>query len=192
MSRASQSARHSFKKMAGCSRRGVAARRSNFDGSCGKQARRPKDRSAGRKCPGSTALKMGRRVEISSCRHQGTLRGVGAGRPARYRRRRPLLARLLHGSSLRHHHPPSLGYLAPRAAGRHQPAMAMCANASVRKRCLNADQIGLQGGSFLVLCKDNGHRCYVRDQTFPCEMAVLQLFIGLSSSELALLSLARA
>jgi hypothetical protein len=103
MSRASQSARHSFKKMAGCSRRGVAARRSNFDGSCGKQARRPKDRSAGRKCPGSTALKVGRRAEISSCRHQGTLRGVGAGRPARYRRRRPLLARLLHGSSLRHH-----------------------------------------------------------------------------------------
>ena len=50
----------------------------------------------------------------------------------------------------------------------------------------------LQGGSFLVLCRDNGHRCYVRDQTFPCEMAVLQLFIGLSSSELALLSLARA
>lgn len=36
--------------------------------------------------------------------------------------------------------PPWLGYLAPRAAGRHRPAMAMCANASVRKRCLNADQ----------------------------------------------------
>src|SRR5712671_6081467 len=78
MGRASQSRAAFVREDGWMRRRGVAARRSNFDGSCGKRTRRPKDRSAGRKCPGSTALNMGRRTENSSCaRLEGTRADAG-------------------------------------------------------------------------------------------------------------------
>jgi hypothetical protein len=64
--RPAKAVRRSFEKMAGCSRWGVAARRSNFDGCCGKPNLAPEDRGAGRKSPKSTAPDMGKRTEIST------------------------------------------------------------------------------------------------------------------------------
>jgi len=53
--RLAKALRRSFEKMDGCGRWGVAARRSNYDGCCGKPNLAPEDRGAGRKSPKSTA-----------------------------------------------------------------------------------------------------------------------------------------